>query len=218
MGHITLIDEAASFAEQAHGATGQQRKDTGEPYFVHPRRVALRLEELLTPLLGTGELSWPYYEAIIAAAYLHDVVEDCNVSIGTIREKFGPIVAQHVAWLTSDKIAINYIMTDKNISKYQAKGIYLAYKINRMSLHTRFVKWADREDNVRDLANLPPEQAEFATNYAMETKYILEQLAFVPTPVEAILIASIIGMIDPFLDADENPHLATASNKNSITF
>jgi (p)ppGpp synthase/HD superfamily hydrolase len=205
---VTILDDAASFAEQAHGATGQERKFTGEPYFVHSKRVALRLEELLTPLLGTRELSWPYYETIIAAAYLHDVVEDCNVPISTIKEKFGPIVAEHVAWLTNDKTAIDYLMTDKNINKYEAKGIYLAYKMNRMSLHTRLIKWADREDNVRDLANLPSDQAEFATNYARETKYILEQLAFVPTPVEAILIASITGMIDPFLDTGENPHLA----------
>jgi (p)ppGpp synthase/HD superfamily hydrolase len=195
---MTLIDEAASFAEQAHEATGQQRKYTGEPYFIHPRRVALRLENLLTPLLGTHELSWPYYEAIIAAAYLHDVVEDCNVSISTIKEKFGSIVAQHVAWLTSDKTAISYILTDKNINNYEAKGIYLAYKMNRMSLHTRLIKWADREDNVRDLANLPPEESDFASNYAKETKYIIEHLAFVPTPIEAILIASITGMLEPF--------------------
>lgn len=56
-----LIERAAAFAEMAH--TGQKRKGNGDPYIVHPSRVAAMVSPYLSP-------------AAIAAAYLHDVIED----------------------------------------------------------------------------------------------------------------------------------------------
>ncbi|MCJ8520756.1 (p)ppGpp synthase/HD superfamily hydrolase [Pseudorhizobium tarimense] len=76
------------FATKAHGAIGQRRKYTNEPYIVHPIAVA----ELVR--------SVPHTEEMVAAALLHDVVEDTPVAIEEIREEFGQEVAELVDWLT----------------------------------------------------------------------------------------------------------------------
>jgi (p)ppGpp synthase/HD superfamily hydrolase len=67
---------------------GQLRKYTGDPYIVHPAEVASQVA------------AWGGTDEQIAAAWLHDVVEDTGVSIDTVRAEFGDAVADLVAWLT----------------------------------------------------------------------------------------------------------------------
>lgn len=83
-----LIDAARALAEEAH--RNQVRKYTGEPYIVHPARVAAMLP-VLCPT-ATAEMA--------AAAWLHDVVEDCGVDRVEIFNKFGPLVQVLVDDLT----------------------------------------------------------------------------------------------------------------------
>src|SRR3970040_1027861 len=80
-----LIEEAYEFAHQAH--EGQNRA-TGAPYIVHPIDAAMTVADLR--LDG----------AAIAAALLHDVVEDCGVSNEEISTKFGADVARLVEGVT----------------------------------------------------------------------------------------------------------------------
>jgi (p)ppGpp synthase/HD superfamily hydrolase len=68
---------------------GQVRKYTFEPYIVHPAEVASIVEGVEG---ATFEM--------ICAAWLHDTVEDTDVSIDVIREEFGDEVAEIVGWLT----------------------------------------------------------------------------------------------------------------------
>jgi len=77
---------AIRFATKAHG--DQKRKYSGEPYIHHPLAVA----EIVRSVPHTPEM--------IAAAILHDVVEDTPVELSEIKEAFGGKVAQLVAWLT----------------------------------------------------------------------------------------------------------------------
>ncbi len=86
MDKSALEKHALKFATAAHGA--QLRKYTGEPYIVHPIAVA----EIVR--------SVPHTEEMIAAALLHDVVEDTPVTLGDIHARFGGKVCQLVAWLT----------------------------------------------------------------------------------------------------------------------
>ena len=82
---IPAIEEAYRFAEQAHD--GQLRL-SGEPFIDHPLQTALFLAELsLDP-------------STISAALLHDVVEDCDISIREIKGKFGDDVAKLVDGVT----------------------------------------------------------------------------------------------------------------------
>lgn len=79
---MTLLTEAVIFAAQAHD--GALRKGTDIPYLVHPMEAAAIAASL------TGD------EELLAAAVLHDVIEDCGVSEGELRVRFGARVAHLV--------------------------------------------------------------------------------------------------------------------------
>ncbi len=85
---MTMVERARVFATAAHAAVGQVRKYTFEPYIVHPAEVAAIVATV------------PHTEAMLAAAWLHDTVEDTGVTIETIRTEFGAEVAELVGWLT----------------------------------------------------------------------------------------------------------------------
>lgn len=85
---MTLIEKADTFALAAHSAVGQVRKYTNEPYINHPREVA----QLVASVGGS--------DVMVAAALLHDVLEDTMVSYGVVEDVFGSTVARLVGWLT----------------------------------------------------------------------------------------------------------------------
>src|SRR4051794_40618939 len=108
-------------ARSAH--EGQTRGDHGRPYLVHPLQVA----ELLD---GEG-----YAEPTIAAALLHDVVEDSGLTVGDVVESFGVEVGELVAALTEDpavddweerKLALRAGVADAGS---EAVAIYVADKL-----------------------------------------------------------------------------------------
>ena len=82
------VERARVFATAAHAAVKQVRKYTFEPYIVHPTEVA--------GIVATV----PHTNEMLAAAYLHDTVEDTGVSIVDIQVEFGNEVASLVSWLT----------------------------------------------------------------------------------------------------------------------
>ena len=90
MTEATVWQRAASFAASHH--RGQQRKDQRTPYFAHPARVALTL------CLEFGCRD----ETVIAAALLHDVLEDTTADYEDLVDEFGPEVARLVACLSKD--------------------------------------------------------------------------------------------------------------------
>ena len=84
MAYSRLIDAALIFAATAH--RDQVRKGTGTPYIVHPVGVMLLL-------IQAGELD----PELLAAALLHDTLEDAGISEDTLRDQFGARVAEIVA-------------------------------------------------------------------------------------------------------------------------
>lgn len=88
IGDRPVVRKAHDFARRAHAAIGQVRKYTKEPYIVHPVAVA----ELVRMV--------PHDDAMLAAALMHDVVEDTPVRLGEVEERFGPDIAGLVDWLT----------------------------------------------------------------------------------------------------------------------
>lgn len=81
-----MLNDVLKFAQAAHG--DQKRKYTGDPYINHPIAVAEIVETV------------PHTDEMIAAALLHDVVEDTHVTIDQIADRFGDKVAELVDWLT----------------------------------------------------------------------------------------------------------------------
>lgn len=86
---MDIVERAKIFATAAHAAVNQRRKYTEEPYIVHPEQVA----NFVANVPGaTPEM--------IAAAWLHDVVEDTEVTNDLITEIFGDVVGEYVGWVT----------------------------------------------------------------------------------------------------------------------
>ncbi|MBR5446053.1 MAG: bifunctional (p)ppGpp synthetase/guanosine-3',5'-bis(diphosphate) 3'-pyrophosphohydrolase [Clostridia bacterium] len=88
---MELVSEAIAFAVKAHD--GMRRKKSESPYILHPMEAAV--------IVGTMTDD----QNLIAAAALHDVVEDAEVSIEEIGERFGKRVQELVASETEDKRA-----------------------------------------------------------------------------------------------------------------
>jgi len=137
---ILAIQEAYKFAIKAHA--GQTRL-SGEPFIVHPLETACFLAELnLDP-------------ATIAAALLHDVVEDCNIKIDVIEEKFGSDIATLVDGVT--KLAkIDLVGSDSpNLSEqeYHERAANMRKMLVSMAQDVRVVliKLADRLHNMKTL-------------------------------------------------------------------
>ena len=85
---MDVVERARVFATAAHAAVGQVRKYTNEPYIVHPKQVAAFVETAG----GTPEM--------IAAAWMHDVLEDTGVTPDAMRAEFGDEVTDLVLWVT----------------------------------------------------------------------------------------------------------------------
>ena len=131
---IALIMDAASFAADRH--RGQRRKDAeASPYINHP----LALATLLANEGGVTET------AVLAAALLHDTVEDTETRIEEIEARFGPEVAGIVAEVTDDK----------SLDKAERKRLQVA-KAASKSDGAKLVKLADKICNLRDIAAAPP--------------------------------------------------------------
>ena len=81
---------AASFAARAHRQ--QMRKDNETPYSAHPMRVCL----IAARVFGVDD------PAVLAAALLHDTIEDTTTDFDDLTERFGPEVAAWVAALSKD--------------------------------------------------------------------------------------------------------------------
>lgn len=88
MVNLNIVEKARVFATAAHAAAKQLRKYTNEPYIVHPAEVVGIVASV------------PHTTEMLAAAWLHDVVEDTGVTIDVIKFEFGDEVAELVGWLT----------------------------------------------------------------------------------------------------------------------
>lgn len=88
---MELVSEAIAFAVRAHD--GMRRKNSDSPYILHPMEAAV--------IVGTMTDD----HNLIAAAALHDVVEDAGITIDEIEEKFGKRVRELVESETEDKRA-----------------------------------------------------------------------------------------------------------------
>lgn len=86
----TLFSRALIFATTCHAEAGQLRKFSDEPYIVHPIDVAVRLKRF-----GITD------EVVLAAAVLHDVVEDTEAAVEDVERLFGPDVARLVQQVTN---------------------------------------------------------------------------------------------------------------------
>jgi guanosine-3',5'-bis(diphosphate) 3'-pyrophosphohydrolase len=149
---IAIIERAYSAAEKAHD--GQKRK-SGEPYITHPVAVAQILADL-----GIGPKT-------IAAALLHDTVEDTDYTLDMLRRDFGDEVAMLVDGVTKlDKL--------KYGDSAQAETVRKMVVAMSKDIRVLVIKLADRLHNARTWGFVP---AESAQRKAQETLEIYAPLA-----------------------------------------
>ena len=131
---MQLVLSAASLAATRH--TTQRRKDAvASPYINHP----LALADILASEGGVEDAE------VIAAALLHDTVEDTETSIEELVTRFGERVASMVAEVTDDK----------SLDSAERKRLQIV-KAASKSPGAKLVKLADKIANLRDLASAPP--------------------------------------------------------------
>lgn len=135
---IDFIKKAFHFADQAH--RGQYRK-SGETYIHHPVEVASILADLQLDAVT------------IAAALLHDVLEDTAVTEEELEREFGPEVAQLVSGVTKLK-RIKY----KSREEQQAENHRRMFVAMAKDIRVILIKLADRLHNMRTLKYVSPEK------------------------------------------------------------
>ena len=149
-----LLASAFDFAYQLHR---QQVRATGEPYIIHPVAVADLLRDI-----GASA-------AVIAAGFLHDVVEDTDVSLEEIEGHFGAEVRQLVEGVT--KLGGIHFT---NRTEAQAENLRKMFLAMASDIRVVLVKLADRLHNMRTLGALRPEKQQ---RIATETRDIYAPLA-----------------------------------------
>jgi len=130
---MSQVVKALQYSEEAH--EGQTRTFQGVDYFVHPHSV-MKLVNVYDK--GYSE----DINTLLMAALLHDVVEDTDIALSTIRREFDVYVAQLVEELTSFEV---------DLEEAGSKKKYLAQSMEEMSDDALFIKLCDRLDNVTDL-------------------------------------------------------------------
>ena len=129
-----LILKAAHFAAKKH--RDQRRKDEdASPYINHPISVAKIISEI-------GNVEDP---EVLAAALLHDTIEDTETTIDELIDNFGERVCSLVQEVTDDK----------TLPRLQRKQRQIDHA-NEISEGAVLIKLGDKISNVTDIANIPP--------------------------------------------------------------
>ena len=187
---MDLVADAYRFAEKAH--EGQTRL-SGEPFVEHPLQTALYLAELRLD------------SSALAAALLHDVMEDCGVGFEELNDQFGEEVAKLVDGVTKltkteliaeEREAILRSGSDDAVAQAESLRKMLTYMAE--DIRVVLIKLADRLHNMRTLEALPEDRRlsiaqETLDIYAplahrlgiWEIKWRLEDLAFQHINTEA---------------------------------
>jgi len=150
-----LIRKAFDVAVDAHK---DQRRKSGEAYIFHPIAVA----KIVASEIGLGATS-------IAAALLHDVVEDTPITVKDIERMFNPKVAQLVEGLTK----ISIVQKDMNVSM-QAENFRKMLLTLYDDVRVILIKIADRLHNMQTMESMADHKQE---KIASETLYIYAPLA-----------------------------------------
>ncbi len=152
--NIALVEAAYAFAAAAH--EGQCRK-SGEPYITHPLSVAHIVADMQLDAVS------------VAAALLHDVLEDCGISFEQLEAKFGKEVATIVDGV-SKLDRLNFTSRDEA----QVENLRKMFLAMAKDLRVILIKLSDRLHNMRTLKH---QGTEAQTRIAQETMDIYAPLA-----------------------------------------
>lgn len=137
---LDVVQKAFDFANEAHKGV---RRRSGEPYILHPIAVA----KIVVNNIGLGYKS-------IAAALLHDVVEDTDYTVDDLRNLFGDRIALLVEGLTKIKTVLDNDAKARNRS-LQAENFKRILLTLNDDVRVVLIKLADRLHNCRTIEFMP---------------------------------------------------------------
>jgi len=132
MESVQQILQAAQYASEKHA--GHKRKG-GEPYINHLIEVA----HLVSTALSEPDAN------VVAAAFLHDTIEDAGVTAAELTERFGQNVTDLVLEVTDDK----------SLPKEERKRLQIEHA-PKLSVRAQVIKLADKISNLRSIISSPP--------------------------------------------------------------
>lgn len=146
---IAVTDKAFNLANEAHG---DQKRKSGEPYIIHPIAVAT----ILFDELGMDMPS-------VAAALLHDVVEDTHYEIDAIKNIFG----EEIALLVDGVTKINRMQISSK-EEQQAENLRKMLIAMSQDIRVIIIKLADRVHNIRTLQYVPEHKRRLTAKETLE--------------------------------------------------
>jgi guanosine-3',5'-bis(diphosphate) 3'-pyrophosphohydrolase len=161
---VSIVLAASAFAAFKH--RDQRRKGAeASPYINHPIAVA----NVLANEAGIAD------PTILAAALLHDTIEDTDTTAKELELEFGPVIAAIVVEVTDDK----------SLLKMERKRLQIEHAAT-LSTPAKLVKLADKICNVRDMSQSPPMDwsPERKAEYFNWAKQVVDQLRGVSPELE----------------------------------
>lgn len=154
LANMDIVQKAQVYAMAAHASVKQLRKYTNEPYIVHPMEVA----SIVATVPGATK-------DMLAAAILHDVIEDTGCTFNDIHMSFGIDIASMVSWLTD-------VSMPEDGNRAARKAIDLAHTA-KAPANVKTIKLADIISNCKSIMQYDPN---FAKVYLEEKRAQLEVL------------------------------------------
>src|SRR5690606_21278587 len=148
------VEKAYHYAERAHS---EQKRKSGDPYFIHPLSVTQILLEMRLD------------SASLCAGLLHDVVEDTEVELETIEREFGSEIADLVDGLTKLNKINFYSKEDRQAESFRKMVVAMSKDVRVL-----LVKLCDRLDNMRTMEHMKAASQE---RISRETSEIYAPLA-----------------------------------------
>ncbi len=160
---MKLLHQAQKYAFKFHKKQDRDG-DSPLPYFTHPADVVniLRYEALETD------------PEILAAGFLHDVIEETEATLEELEAKFGPRVTGLVMELTRDEPSDEVRASLDEVELWELRSQLLLDGIARMSPEAQRVKLADRVSNLR--GSLATREGEKLDRYLRQSRKILERV------------------------------------------
>lgn len=144
-----LLARAFEFAKKAH--QGQKRK-SGEDYISHPAETAVILGKI-----------FPDTKAL-AAALLHDVPEDTQITLETIKKEFGPEIAQMIDGVTK----LGQVRLRSSTDKFYIENLRKLFIATSQDIRVILIKLADRLHNMRTLGAIPEDKQQKVATETLE--------------------------------------------------
>lgn len=157
-----ILNKVKDFADKSHG--NQLRKYTPDRYIVHPVRVMEICSEY------TSELP------VLAAALLHDVLEDTPVTPTTLSEFLLTVMSPTDAGKTMQlTVELTDVYVRKNYPQWnrRTRKAYERTRMEQISADAQTIKYADILDNCLEI---PPTETDFAEMYMRESRQLLKSI------------------------------------------